>query len=1405
VATSLQVLIEARDEASGPVEAFRNKLATIDKTATEGTRGIRELTRGILDELNPALGGAVGQLANVTRGATVLSGGMGTLALGVGVAVAAFVPYIAAVRESTETQGRLNIAAASFDAGPIRAKLQEAATEVETTRLRFETFTGSLLNIGRAVTDWVGWTTSASKAMADARDALAKVLPIEREQQLTEILAQQAQVAQGLATVDLPKYMRREDLDAALGGLGALTAALEQQDKAARRLIELQGARDLARSQATGEGPEAAENIRQRTAALLKLLDAQNLLRFSQAAETTDTTLSTIKTAAAQADAQHLSVMLQEIQLTKERRAELTLEAIEAERVAKITAARDNPRLAALAEEEARIKRLNVVRAETERTEVIPGFLRGLQDAEQEFGAVGARMQDVARNAADGMARGFSDGFFDVITGNFKDLPNVARSFTQSMVRSVTDELGKLVTAPILGQLRSLFTAGGLGALSLMPGAGAGSGGGPLSFLGPGAAEAATAPVVSVAGRPISTAEINVAFTQAGDQGVRALQQNQGVIAGGTTFIPTGATTELPGISQQVLSSSPSVLGRALPIAGNAAAFGLSAYGATGATSAADVGISAALGGLTGAGLGRSVGALFDAGGAGAGFGAFAGAGINASLALVAKQEADRAAAKQRQAAEAARAAGAGGDLVSSASGASSVADLFRRITAFGSGYTGGTANPAVPVSVQTPGGPAAVGTPNPTYPVGGVLDILRNPGSLQANIQAGVNPALLSGPNAATSKALQDRATDLVTQFRQTEQGVGVTQQDLVPGGLLRRTTVPASRIDQLSPTADLSIDELALNALSDDDKAVLLLDVLSRVAADKDIQSTISDGATGQIVSITRVARSSIGLPPATTPVPAPVTTGSPAVTPPGASTGELLTAGGALTLGLAASLADPSSLINQILPAGFTGPDLAALVARLVSPDAAVGTAITWANGSTSNIGGDVLSSLNAGLQAEGGDFVAASLASPSGSIPGFGLGDAVAAAGGLQALFSLVQGAQQGDPVSILAGLAQVYGSLSSLFPSTVPSALSAIGGVAADAVAAVAPELATSLVQAAGGTISGATATGTELAAALAPLASEVLAGAAPIIAGLITWAMVKDQVKDERSWAVIGQLATALQSRAQASITGALQVFYALRQGGVTDPAALKRAITIGSNALLTYYQTAQGPAGPVSLADFYKRTGQDPKPLQQAVAQLQQYIVDATAYLSSQGASYQELGALGANFDQPGLRVPPGVVWEAPFYAQHGAQFTAEADQFIASGLGGAAAVQPTFDYGSGQWITPMAGDVAYRDAAGQAIYQQNATPENLRTVSGGETAKFGGPLWVMMAALGLDALAPTPWVPGAAAQAVPLQYDPWAIFRSMTPAQLATVLASLGGPLGPTTTGAGEAGGGSSSDSGI
>lgn len=1432
--TTLQISIEARDNASAALDSVRNKLQLFDQyghtvsdltTKTDGftkatdahslsmmhsTRAVRELTEPLLYGLSPALGQTSSQFLLAVRGATMLSSGFTALGL-----VAAATGGILGGQLLEHMR-----------------KLEQQATDLRKaeTGLDFQTLVSGATAARKSVMDLGDELDHLVKVQKDliansenrgAGFGLDLVLgfdpktsgpvPAERERQLKlwvaqgqrTLATQRGREASGFAeaenvvppaqdfattTMSLEANRRIADIQKQVTEVGILDpiertfqAAIREANSALLAAPGAEGAtvRDAAIRLAT---TQRAEALRLRSAGTLgrdlvepgqgfesaiagandevtrmgidakRWAEGLKLLRESLERDVTggqmETALSGLqpgeeskfRAEALQRRTEELGIFQQMAALQVES-AGLSRDqsrAIEEEVIARQHALElekagndlDKQNLANL-RAAAAITKLN------ERDQAGAGLMRGLADMETEFGSVGLRMQSLARGVADGMANSFSDGFFDVLTGNFKSLPDVARSFTNSMVRAVTDELAKLVTAPILGTLKGV-----LGDLF------GGGGSGTSPFGNAGARSLAEAPAsatnifVTTTGRPLSESEIQTAYAAGGEQGVLALRRDQAAVSGGE-FVPTdGGGGEIAGISQQMLSSGPGYFSRALPVAGSAAALGLTALSARGNTSDLGTGVSAGLGGLTGATLGASLANLFPSLGVSSGWGAaggaIAGAAIAGTIAALSKAEADKQAAKARQTAEITRAAGAGSDLVSSAGSATSVADLYRRIAAFGSGYSGGTANPAVPVTVDTASGPKAIGEPNAVFPTATLADLIANPGSLKANIQAGVDPSTLVGPNATTSKALSDMATDLVNQFHQTEQGVGITQTDLMPGGLTRRTTVPASRADQINQLGGaVEIDQLALNALSDDDRAALLLDVLGRVAAEQDIESSISDPATGQIVSITRIARSTIGLPGATTPVPAPVTTGAPGSTPT-TSTADLLTAGGALALGTALSLADPNSLLNSILPSGFTGPDLARALVALFSPDAGVGTSLTWANGATSNISSDTLRSLQGALENSGQEaFSGLTSAGADASIPGAGILDI---AGGLAGIAGLIQGAQAGDPVSIISGIANIYGALSSIAPATFTPIATVLG----NAFVAIAPEAAAALT----GTAVGVT-TGAEVAATAITAAAPWIALAAPVL----FWAAMKlTEPGPSDAWAIVGGTATALQTAARTSIAQANSVFAALRAQRITDPAAIQQAISLGAAALYNYYRVVQNPRGAtISVATFYAYTKQDPTPLQNAAALLQQNMKDAVAELSRQGIAPSTLGNLA-----------PKQVGD--LLAQGGQPYSA-ALQAAPKIVPGGQPIMNEVQVGEGSMLVDTGQVTQPTDQTqnvNQGIQANLATGRRLPTDT--VNAEYGGPLWTLFrylagpSATGYDVTTPTitgaqPWLAGGAA----------------------------------------------------
>jgi hypothetical protein len=1445
----LEISIEARDNASATLDSVRNKLQLFDQyghtvsdltsktdgltqateahvvSMTHSTRAVRELTGPLLTGLSPALGQTASQLLFVVQGASMLSSGMGALALvaaGTGGIVGG--QLVESLRKAEQQFEDLRKAQTGLDFQTLVSGATAARTAVEDLgdqldRLgklqkeiaatpdpsgRAASFAlGSVLGTDTAGVEhqrqldlWIarGQRTAlfqagrqassfaeAENVVSPEQNAATIPMALDANRRIADIQRQVAEVGI-LDPIERTFQAAVRDANSGLltapGAEGAkvrdeaVRLATTQRDEAlrlrsagtlGRDLVEPGQGFEQAIAGATDEMTRAGLDAK-RWAAGLKLLRESLERDVIQGAEMEAITAglqpgeeSKFRKEALQRRTEELGIFqqtaqlqLESVGLSRDQSRAIEEEVIARQHALELAKAgndEDKQNLANL-RAAAAITKLN------ERDQAVPGLMRGLADMEIEFGSVGLRMQSLARGVADGMANSFSDGFFDVLTGNFKSLPDVARSFTNSMVRAVTDELAKLITAPILGQLKGVLGdlfGGGSGPFPFGSGSG---GGGPLGL--------ATAPAgptnifLTTTGRPLSQAELQTAYAAGGPQGVLALQQGAAVVSGGQ-FVPASGFGELPGPS--IPSGGPSLLSRALPIVGSAAALGLTALAARGNTSDLGTGVSAGMGALTGATLGVSLANLLPSlgisSGVGAAGGALAGAAISGTLAALAKAEADKQAAKARQQAEIARAAGAGSDLVSSASSATSVADLFRRITAFGSGTSGGTANPAVPVDVMTPGGMKTIGFPNAAFPTATLSDLIANPGTLRANIQAGVSPEALAGPNAATSQALQGMATDLVKQFRQTEQGVSVTQEDLLaPSGLRRRTSVPASRVGALGTEGGaLQIDALALGALSDDDKAALLLDILNHAAQNQDIVSTISDGATGTITSITRIPKSTITLPPATTPPPAPVTSpGSVGQTPP-TSTGELLTAGGALTLALATQLADPASLLNKILPAGFTGPDLAQAIQNLVT------------TGSLSGAAGAVtvqdLINQGEGLSTVFNDAGAG----------GVGAGGAVGGAvSGLAGLYSLVQGIQQGDAASIAKGVFDLYNAASTLLPSTIPN----LGALAADAFAALAPETATAIVEAAGGTISGAAATGTEVAAALAP-AAGALAAFAPLVAGLIIWATTQ-KMSDLRDWAAIGQTATTLQTQARLALSQAAGLFTAIDAQHVTDPTVLKQAIQLGSSALLAYHQTVQGPAGPIGVGDFYRLTGQDPGPIQQQAAAVQTGILKAIAVLEQGGATAASLGSLApaawGNPDLAGSR-------RANFFTPQQANTAATQTLGLIGGPEGTGSFTQQVGEGDVTMGGVPTGGVAAGVAALGAFAPDRAmlAGENAQLPADTTNLEFGGPLWAMLAYL----LGPTGQPESGGGTYYQTLAQQGVIAPTFTPAQIAASYAQM------------------------
>src|SRR3990167_7664077 len=263
--------------------------------------------------------------------------------------------------------------------------------------------------------------------------------------------------------------------------------------------------------------------------------------------------------------------------LSRDQRDALTFQRIEAQRAWGLSEPNLTSERRGLVALEADVSQANLARVRAETTEAAAGLAKGFQDVEDEFGAIGLRMQDTARGTAANMHRAFSDSFFSVVTGDFKKLPEISRQFGQAMVRTIIDELSKLAIAPIFRQLRGGF-GGAVGVASLLTFSGsAAEAGGAVPIFAGVAGGGGGAPFITAAGgtaQAITMSGASAAQAAAiQQQGLRVLSGPGRVLSdpGGLgTFgsVPVPITALLPN-GQAVLIQTSGVV---VPISGGLAA-----------------------------------------------------------------------------------------------------------------------------------------------------------------------------------------------------------------------------------------------------------------------------------------------------------------------------------------------------------------------------------------------------------------------------------------------------------------------------------------------------------------------------------------------------------------------------------------------------------------------------------------------------------------------------------------------------------------------------------------------------------------------------------------------------------------------------------------------------------------
>jgi hypothetical protein len=690
---SVEITLTARDNASAEVAKVNKSLAELGGqhkqvsdaagTATETVRrfalSLRTDVTQAVSAFNPAAGSVVQSLGQVTRAGGALGLALGGTAAAVAVLVTGFTGWMQTSAEVARHQAELNIAVKSLDTSSVLSQLKAYGTELETLDVLSQGVFGRWRTGFRVLTDSVGQTVDAHERLRASVEALSRLAPFEQRLNLAQSGAARFGALANLAGTYLARAETRGDLGTFNEEYSQLlTNTLKRQGQEVAKL-RAENEKAIAQLTATPEGisgpflaqeiVSGADRLRalslQHNAQIAAIDEArrrgvqglEERRRFAApeeaglslqaispesravAAEAEDR-IRASRVESLQLEQRGLELRVQAYGLTQAESAALAIQIALAKQRVDLEAAGGDERKQALADLEAAVKIEGVRLREFERLDPAAGLVRGIRDMAEEFGSLGLGMQQVARETASGMQRAFSDQFFSVVTGDFKNLPNVAKQFTQAMVRTITDELSRLTVGTFLNALRGAFS-GGLGAVvpglgGLATGGGGGGGGILTALLGsgtPGAGSIAgpsvgygspggsfslsnlpTPPVGSFGGGSLFSGTNLGAMWNAP---IGALFSSDVVFSGGQ-LISNAGELAAAGIESAGVAGASSFAGAGLTLAGaftGAAAglgLGLTIYSALqGAPTIQNIAFSGAAGALSGAVLGATVGSIF--------------------------------------------------------------------------------------------------------------------------------------------------------------------------------------------------------------------------------------------------------------------------------------------------------------------------------------------------------------------------------------------------------------------------------------------------------------------------------------------------------------------------------------------------------------------------------------------------------------------------------------------------------------------------------------------------------------------------------------------------------------------------------------------------------------------------
>jgi hypothetical protein len=538
MSVGVELLLTAQDNATAAVagvgrgvQQLERQAGTVTQSFNQAGRQVRVLAGELTSELSPALGQIV-QRASMAGGAVGgMSAGVAAATVAVVAATAVLSAYLRAINETAERQAALNIAVRGFDAGAIRSQLQGISLDMETMNKRTDSLLGRLQNTFKAWTDALGFTTDNTVKLREAQAALNQVIPVDRALALADAYSRQQETLQGLLAIEAQRAAASSNLSAIVTLHERLEQSLSNQATAEEKLIELQRQKDVGAARARNETEAAIAAINEKAAEAKRTLGqragvqieanrfaGQNAFFPAFSAQSQRDVESSVGFGLEQVglgptpaelvrgfaiqkqlaldilalDKERATIGTQLVGLTENERDAMSLIAVNAQRRLELAQAQGDVEKEQVATLRAQVETFNILQQQREREDPISGVAKGFKDAAEEASQSGRLMQKFARDTASAMHQEFSDGFFSLLTGDFKKLPDIGKQYGTALIRAFSDALAQAVTAPIFQTL-----ARGFGGLT-----GAGGGGGGLGALAVTAGSAGVGSVISTAQGP---------------------------------------------------------------------------------------------------------------------------------------------------------------------------------------------------------------------------------------------------------------------------------------------------------------------------------------------------------------------------------------------------------------------------------------------------------------------------------------------------------------------------------------------------------------------------------------------------------------------------------------------------------------------------------------------------------------------------------------------------------------------------------------------------------------------------------------------------------------------------------------------------------------------------------------